>query len=165
MFGQNFKDPYFSSYNISFVTFIDPLTELIPGITESASCESLCQLVDYNIIRKRITELIPVITEPASCESLCQLVDYNIIGKRITEPIPGITEPAVCESLCQLVDSCTHWTLDKVDEGCYLVDSPEALEYSDDKISGPRSCDIKLVYRSESRISKIFCHYSSFIII
>ena len=72
---------------------------------------------------------------------------YNIIGKRITELIPGITDPAACESLCQLVDSCTHWTLDKVDEGCYLVDSPEALEYSDDKISGPRSCDIKLVYR------------------
>ena len=28
-------------------------------------------------------------------------------------------------------------------KGCYLVDSPEALEYSDDKISGPKSCDIK----------------------
>ena len=75
---------------------------------------------------------------------------YNIIGKRITELIPGITDPTACESLCQLVDSCTHWTLDTDDEGCYLVDSPEALEYSDDKISGPRSCDIKLVSRPNS---------------
>ena len=75
---------------------------------------------------------------------------YNIIGKRITELIPGITDPTACESLCQLVDSCTHWTLDTDDEGCYLVDSPEALEYSDDKISGPRSCDIKLVFRPNS---------------
>ena len=74
---------------------------------------------------------------------------FNIIGKRIeealsdTELIPNITDPTVCESLCQLVDNCTHWTLDIDDEGCYLVDSPEALEYSDDKISGPKFCEIK----------------------
>ena len=34
-------------------------------------------------------------------------------------------------------------TDDNLYKGCYLVDSPEALEYSDDKISGPKSCDIK----------------------
>ena len=81
---------------------------------------------------------------------------YNIIGNRITELIPGFIDPAACESLCQLVDSCTHWTLDIDDEGCYLVDSPEALEYSDDKISGPRSCDIKLVSRFDS--ARTFFH-------
>jgi len=68
---------------------------------------------------------------------------YNVIGNDVTELIPGITNPEVCQSLCQLVDSCSHWTLDQDDQGCYLVDSPEALEYSDDKISGPKSCDIK----------------------
>jgi len=68
---------------------------------------------------------------------------YNVIGNDVTELIPGITNPEVCQSLCQLVDACTHWTLDQDDQGCYLVDSPEALEFSDDKISGPKSCDIK----------------------
>lgn len=68
---------------------------------------------------------------------------YNVIGNGATELIPGVTNPEVCQSLCQLVDACTHWTLDQDDQGCFLVDSPEALEFSDDKISGPKSCDIK----------------------
>ena len=64
-----------------------------------------------------------------------------ILGNKYLELIPSVTDPKVCQGICELVEDCTHWTLDTDDRGCYLVDSPEALEYSDDKISGPKSCE------------------------
>ena len=63
------------------------------------------------------------------------------LGNKYLELIPSVTDPKVCQGICELVEDCSHWTLDTDDRGCYLVDSPEALEYSDDKISGPKSCD------------------------
>jgi len=67
----------------------------------------------------------------------------NLIGGDALEMIEGIVSPNDCQALCQLVDSCTHWTLDVDDDGCYLVSSPIALEHSEDKISGPRDCNLK----------------------
>ena len=72
---------------------------------------------------------------------------YDIIGRDALELIefenPNLLTPAVCQAICQLVNRCEYFTVDTDDHGCYLVDSAAALEYSDDKISGPKSCEIK----------------------
>ena len=48
-----------------------------------------------------------------------------------------------CQKIFEISFFCVEITDNNFYKGCYLVDSPEALEYSDDKISGPKSCDIK----------------------
>jgi len=57
--------------------------------------------------------------------------------------IPKVTDALSCQSICQLVDVCEYFTVDIDDKGCFLVKSGAALEYSSDKISGPKSCEIK----------------------
>merc|ERR1711953_36478 len=61
---------------------------------------------------------------------------YSIIGNDYLEMLENVSQPQACQAACQLTAECTHWTLDKDDNGCYLVDSPKALEYSNDKVSG-----------------------------
>ena len=56
------------------------------------------------------------------------------------ELIPKVTQPTNCQKICQLTKKCSHWTVDTDDYGCFLVDSPKALEYDDDKISGSKNC-------------------------
>lgn len=65
---------------------------------------------------------------------------YSLIGNNYLELIPGVSNPGKCQAICELTSACSHWTVDLDDQGCYLVDSPEALEYDDDKISGPKLC-------------------------
>lgn len=57
------------------------------------------------------------------------------------------------------MNRCTHWTWDVDIDGCYLVDSIEALEYGEDKISGPKHCPWIEVYSQTkpSRFAKDNC--------
>ena len=57
--------------------------------------------------------------------------------------LDGVIDPAACHKICSLIDKCTHWTVDLDDQGCYVVDHPGSLEYSSDKISGPKECKLK----------------------
>merc|ERR1712062_58719 len=68
------------------------------------------------------------------------VTSHKVIGSGSTAMIPKVTDPRRCQSICQLVDTCEYFTVDVDDMGCYLTSSAYALEYSSDKISGPKSC-------------------------
>ena len=68
---------------------------------------------------------------------------HKVIGSGSTPLIPNVTDPRQCQAICQLVDGCEYFTVDTDDFGCYLVSGADALEHSSDKISGPKSCEIK----------------------
>ena len=68
---------------------------------------------------------------------------HKVIGSGSTPLIPKVVDPKRCQAICQLVDGCEYFTVDIDDQGCFLVSSASALEYSSDKISGPKSCEIK----------------------
>jgi len=64
---------------------------------------------------------------------------YDIIGKGAFEAIPGVSTPAKCQEICRRTTECVNFTWQDGNK-CYLVNSPSALEYDDDKVSGSRDC-------------------------
>jgi len=77
---------------------------------------------------------------------VCVDIDTDYQGNDISYLV-AIPSATACRAACALESSCDYYTYSPSREQCWLKISDAGLETQEDRISGPRSCDDRVVRR------------------